>query len=165
MDYTEILAALNDASLFDLHRLRSGIDQELSNPKRLDAIRGRLEPEQQVSYFDPDLNCLIDAVIIKVKNTRCLVKNIKDGKRWDLPFYFINMDDVDTDIRPSKNQMGIPKSVLKVGDRIGFKSKTQNDLYGEVIRLNKKTATANNQITNSENKQTNKHRSDSDVPW
>lgn len=141
MDYTEILAALNKASLFDLHRLRSSIDQELSNPERLNAIKDRLEPEQQISYFDPDMNCLIDAVIVKIKSTRCSVKNIKDGRSWNLPFYFINIDNVDTDIRLLKNQKGIPKSVLKVGDKIGFKGKAQNDLYGEVIRLNKQTAT------------------------
>ena len=33
MDYTEILGALNKATLFDLHRLQSAIYQELLNPE------------------------------------------------------------------------------------------------------------------------------------
>ena len=141
MDYTEILEALNKATLFDLHRLQSAIYQELLNPERIDAIKIQLKPGQHISYFDENLNCLIDAVVIQPKKTRCLVKNLKDGKRWNIPFYYINLDDVDTDIRPTKHQAGIPKAALKVGDTVGFKNKDQVDVYGEVIRLNQKTAT------------------------
>ncbi len=141
MDYTEILGALNKATLFDLHRLKSAIYQELLNPERIDAIKMQLKPGQHISYFDSTLNCLIDAIVIKPKKTRCLVEHIKDGERWNIPFYYINLEGVDADIRPVKNQKGIPKSVLKVGDIVGFKNKEQNDIYGEVIRLNQKTAT------------------------
>lgn len=141
MNYTEILEQLNKASMFDLHRLQSAIYQELQNPERLDAIKFHLNPGQSISYFDSDLNTLIDAVVIKAKKTRCLVENIHDGKRWNIPFYFINLDAVDTDIRVSKNERGIPKASLKVRDRVGFKDKQQNEIYGEVIRLNQKTAT------------------------
>jgi len=141
MDYTEILEALNKATLFDLHRLQSAIYQELLNPERIDAIKIQLKPGQHISYFDETLNCLIDAVVIQPKKTRCLVKNLKDGNRWDIPFYYINLDDVDTDIKPTKHQAGIPKAALKVGDTVGFKNKDQVDVYGKVIRLNQKTAT------------------------
>jgi len=141
MDYTEILDALNKATLFDLHRLQSAIYQELLNPDRIETIKNQIQPGQQISYFDSTLNCLIDAIVIQPNKTRCLVKDIKGGKRWDIPFYYINLDDVDTDIRPAKHQAGIPKSALKVGDKVGFKNKVQEDVYGEVIRLNQKTAT------------------------
>ena len=141
MDYTAILHELNKASLFDLHRLQSAIYQELINPKRIDEIKSQLKIGQPISYFDPQTNGLIDAVILKIQITRCLVRNIKDNKTWNLPFYYLNMDDVDADIKPAKNAVGIPKSTLKVGARVGFKDKQNNDLFGEVIRLNPKTAT------------------------
>jgi len=141
MDYTEILGALNKATLFDLHRLQSGIYQELLNPERIEAIKTQLKPGQQISYFDSKQNCLIDAIVIQPKKTRCLVQDIKDSKRWDIPFYYINLADVDTDIRPKSEQTGIPKAALKVGDKVGFKNKDYEDIYGEVIRLNQKTAT------------------------
>ncbi len=83
----------------------------------------------------------IERNVTKAKKTRCLVKHVEDGALWNIPFYYINLDDVDTDIKPSENQKGIAKAVLKVGDRVGFKGKEQEDLYGEVIRLNQKTAT------------------------
>jgi len=141
MDYSAILQELNKASLFDLHRLESAINQELSNPTRLDQIKARLKTGQLISYFDPQSNSLIDAVILKVQRTRCLVRNINDQKRWTLPFYYLNLDAVDADIQPAKNAVGIPKSSLKVGAKVGFKDKQNNDLFGEVIRLNPKRAT------------------------
>jgi hypothetical protein len=141
MDYNKILEELNRASLFDLHRLQSAIYQELLNPKRIDQIKAQLKIGQSISYFDPQSNGLVDAVILKIQITRCLVRNVKDNKTWNLPFYYLNLDDVNADIQPAKNAVGIPKSSLKVGAKVGFKSKYHNDLFGEVIRLNPKTAT------------------------
>lgn len=141
MDYTSILQELNKASLFDLHRLQSAIYQELLNPERIEQIKARLKVGQTISYFDSKSNDLVDAVILKIQITRCLVRNIKDQKCWNLPFYYLNLDDVDTDIQPAKNTVGIPKSSLKIGAKVGFKNKYNNDIFGEVIRLNPKTAT------------------------
>jgi len=70
-----------------------------------------------------------------------LVKYIKDGVRWKISFCAINLAGVDTDIRPSSQQRGIPKQALKVGDNVGFKNKNNQEIYGKVIRLNPKTAT------------------------
>jgi hypothetical protein len=140
MDYTSILQELNKASLFDLHRLQSAIYQELLNPERIEQIKARVKAGQTISYFDSKSNNLVDAVILKIQITRCLVRNIKDQKCWNLPFYYLNLDDVDADIQPAKNAVGIPKSSLKIGIRVGFKNKYNNDLFGEVIRLNPKNS-------------------------
>jgi hypothetical protein len=141
MNYTKILEELNQASLFDLHRLQSAIHQELMNPKRNNLIKAQLKIGQSISYFDPQLNDLVDAVILKIQKTRCSVRNVKDNKTWNLPFYYLNLNEVDADIQPANNAVGIPKSSLKVGAKVGFKDKSNNDLFGEVIRLNPKRAT------------------------
>jgi hypothetical protein len=141
MDYTTILQELNKASLFDLHRLQSAIYQELLNPSRIDKIKAQLKAGQSISYFDPQSNGLVDAVILKIQKTRCLVRNSIDQKSWSIPFYYINLDQVDTDIQSPNNTAGIPKSALKVGAKVGFKDKHNNEQFGEVVRLNPKTAT------------------------
>lgn len=141
MDYTAILQELNKASLFDLHRLQSAIYQELLNSERIEAVKAQLKIGQAVSYFDPQSNCLIDAVILNMQKTRCLVRNIKDQKNWNIPFYYLNLDDVDADIQAAKNSVGIPKNSLKVGAKVGFKDRDNSEHFGEVIRLNQKTAT------------------------
>jgi hypothetical protein len=133
MDYTTILQELNKASLFDLDRLQSAIYQELINPNRIDQIKAQLKIGQSISYFDPQSNNLVDAVILKIQISRCLVRNIKDNKTWNVPFYYLNLDNINADIQPAKNAVGVPKNSLKVGDRVGFKDKQNNDLFGEVI--------------------------------
>lgn len=141
MDYTAILEALNKASLFDLHRLQSAIYQELINPVRVEQVKAQLKVGQSISYFDPQTNGLIDAVILKIQKTRCLIRNVKDQKNWNIPFYYLNLDNVDTVIQPEPHSPGIPKSALQIGARVGFKDRNHNEVFGEVIRLNPKTAT------------------------
>lgn len=145
MDFSKAVEELKQASLFDLYRLRVAINHQLENPQRIEEIRRNLKPGQTVSYFDTVENRSIGARIIRLKRTRLLVENIHDKQRWDIPFYWINLDRVDTDIVMSARK-GVEKSQLKVGDMVGFQDKQNNDVYGEVIRLNPKTATV---VTNT----------------
>ena len=104
-------------------------------------LRSQLHVGQTVSWFDPQANALIDAVVLKVQVSRCLVRNIGDQKSWNLPFYYINLQNIDVDIAPPEGAIGIPKISLKVGDKVGFKDRELNEVFGEVIRLNPKRAT------------------------
>ena len=139
MDYSSILQALNNASLFDLYRLNSAIDQQLSDPKRLQLVKNQLTVGQPVTYFEHSENRLIDAVVVELKRTKALVKNHHDGRLWNIPYYFINIDAVDTDIHAAPKQK-FSKSTAKVGDQVCFKDRKGNELFGEITKLNPKTA-------------------------
>lgn len=140
MDYSTIVATLKEASLFDLYRLRVAINQLLDDPQRIDQIRSRLKPGQTITYFEPAENRLVEATVIKLKRKRVLVENTDDQQRWIIPMYWVNLDEVNTDITlPSKK--GLDRSQLKVGDIVGFQDNQNNDLSGKVIRLNQKTVT------------------------
>jgi len=141
MDYSAIINELNKASSFDLFRLQGAIAQELENPLRIAEIKKQLTIGQKISYFDADQNRLVDAIIVEIRRTRCLVENIEDGQHWNMSFSHLNLDNVDTDIRHKKSTVGIEKSALKVGDKVGFKNKNNKNIYGKVIRLNQKSAT------------------------
>ena len=67
--------------------------------------------------------------------------SLEDGKRWNIPFYHINLQNIDTNIRNKKRPLGIEKNELKVGDKVGFKNQDNEEVYGKVIRLNQKTVT------------------------
>ena len=140
MDYSRIIEDLQQASLFDLYRLRVAISHQLENPQPVREIKSQLKPGQAITYFDGTENRLIKAKVIKLKRTRLLVENEHDQQRWDIPFYWVNLDGVDTDITLS-SKTGLDKSQLKVGDKVGFRDRQNNDVYGKVIRLNRKTAT------------------------
>jgi hypothetical protein len=140
MDYSHLLEELEQASLFDLYRLHVAIGHQLDDPKRILAIRRQLKPGQEITYFDDRENRLVKATVISLKRTRLLVESCHDGQQWNIPFHFVNLEGVDTDIKPSSRQ-GLDRNQLKVGDQVGFHDRQNYERYGEIIRLNQKTAT------------------------
>lgn len=107
MDYSKIMNELDEASLFDLYRLRAAINKELDNPERIGKIRRLIKVGETVRYFVDEENRLIEAEVLEIKRTRVLVRNKHDLKRWDIPFFMINLEGVPVDIvRPE-----IPKEL------------------------------------------------------
>ena len=142
MNYSELLAALDQATPFDLFRLQTAITAMLQDPHRLKAIKNALAIGQQIEYFEPTENRLIQATVIALNRTRILVRNTNDGQQWHFPYYYVNVQGVDTTINPAPQSTGLNKNSVKVGDHVGFHdARTQTDIYGEVIRRNTKTVT------------------------
>ncbi len=139
MDYSKILNELNHASLFELYRLNVAIRQQLEDPIRLRLIKESLKTGQLIKYFDASENRLIDATILELKRTKVLVENKHDGELWNIPYYYINIDNIDTNIQAISKRT-INRNNLKVGDKVCFKDKKGNELFGEVNKMNPKTA-------------------------
>jgi len=139
MDYSMILSELNNASLFELYRLNTSISQQLEDPKKIRLIQNALKAGQLINYFEASENRLIDAEILELKRTKVLIKNKHDSEVWNIPYYFINIDSSNIDIHEKPKQK-ISRSNLKVGDKVCFKDKSGDELFGEVIKLNPKTA-------------------------
>lgn len=140
MDYSEILHALQNASLFDLYRLQIGISGMLNQPERLMPIKQRLHTGMTISYFSSKENKLVEAVVEDVGRTRLGVKDKADGKRWGIPLYAVNLDGVNTDIHPRQGHKRLDKNQLKVGESVGFHDRENRELYGKILQLNQKTA-------------------------
>lgn len=143
MNYSEVIDALNNATGFDLFRIRAAIDRMLDDPKRIIELKQRLGKGQQVQYFESDENRVIKATIIDFKRTRVTVKRIDDGTRWTIPYYFININEIDTNILSSSKKLGLDRNEVKVGDNVGFIDRDNVEQYGAIIRLNQKTVTLN----------------------
>lgn len=139
MDYTAILTALNNASLFELYRLNVAIRQQLDDPARLRLVRDRLKTGLPISYFSEAENRLIEATIVELRRAKVLVKHKDDGELWNIPYYFINIDNSDTDVQSPLTQK-TNRNTIKVGDNVCFRDKKGNERFGEVIKLNPKTA-------------------------
>jgi len=138
MNYSNIVEELNSASLFDLYRLQQAIRRSLEDPVRIGKIKGSLKVGQNIEYFDADENRLIQANIVELNRTRALVKNRHDGALWNIPFYHINLNHADVNIAGSTGRLD--RNSLKVGDKVAFKDRNGNEQFGEVIKLNQKTA-------------------------
>ncbi len=144
MDYTQLLNELEQASLFDIYRLKAGMEKMLDQPDRINAIKRRIQPGMEITYFDENENRLIPAIVEDIKRTRLSVRNVGDGRRWTIPFYMVNLDGVDTDIHTHQNQ--VDRNKLKVGDLVGFHDNKQQEQYGEIVRLNPKTVTIHTKL-------------------
>ena len=140
MDYSEILHALQDASPFDLYRLRMGIDGMLDQPERMLPIKRQMRPGMSISYFSGRENRQVDALVEEVQRTCVYARDKADGKRWSIPYYAINLAGVDTDIHPQQGQKRLDKNQLKVGESVGFHDREHRERYGSILQLNQKTA-------------------------
>ncbi len=143
MNYSDIVNALNDASSFDLFRIESAIRRMLDDPQRILEVKKQLRKGQEIEYFEPEQNRTVKATILEFKRTKVLVRNIDDGVRWTIPYYFINVQEIDTTIVGAGSRQGLDRNEEKVGDRVGFLDRDNNEQYGDVTRLNQKTVTVN----------------------
>ena len=142
MNYSDIIKTLNNATSFDLFRIRAAIDKMLEDPKYIIEAKKYLRIGQEIEYFEPSLNKLIKAIIKEFKRTKVLVKNIEDQRSWFIPYYYINLHAIDVDIiGSSNNKEGLDRNEVKVGDTVGFRDRDNNERYGEIIRLNQKSVT------------------------
>lgn len=143
MDYSEIINTLNNASGFELFRIKSAIERMLDDPKGIAEIKKQLRINQEIEYFDPGENRIIKATVAAFKRTRVAVVHIEDDARWNIPYYFINLQKSNTDIIAQHKETGLQRNEVKVGDKVGFLDRDNGEQYGDVIRLNPKTVTVN----------------------
>lgn len=139
MDYASLLDALGKASLFELWRLSAAIGRALEDPNKNEAIRANLRVGQSIRYFEAKENREIPGRVVEIKRSRALIQNDHDKKLWAIPFYMINLQGahVDSHASPAK----VRRDSLRVGDAVGYRSRTHREVYGVVIKLNRKTAT------------------------
>lgn len=138
MNFTEIIKSLNNASAFDLYRMRSAIDRVLDEPRWLQSVQVRLKLGQEVQYFDSRANALRRGRLLEMRRKQAVVLDSDDARRWLISYAAINLDGSDVQIRENKTQ-GLGRNEVAVGDVVGFVDRDQNQRTGQIIRLNDKT--------------------------
>ena len=139
MKYNEIIAAIDEASLFDLFMLNNHIGELLVDAERLNRVKKQIQVKERISYFHPTTKTIIAAVVIGIRRTTVEVSNINDGIRVVVPFVCLKLDGSDIRIPRTDGLEG--KSSFRVGERVGFVGKNNIEKYGLIKRLNSKTAT------------------------
>lgn len=140
VNFSEVVKALDTASAFDLYRLSVAIHRMLDDPKRILAIKRELRIGQEVEYFDSVNNAAVKARLLECNKTRVLVQNLADGKRWKLPYYWLNIEQTETAINSSTGA-GLQRHEVGIGEVLGFITRENREMYGKVIKLNPKTVT------------------------
>lgn len=140
MNFSDVLKALNQASAFELYRMRAAINRVLDEPRWLQAIQARLQIGQAIEYFDAQANTLRHGKLLELRRKQAVVLDRGDGKRWLIPYVAINLDGTDVQIREQPRH-GLGRNEVAVGDVVGFVDRNQQQRSGRIIRLNDKTVT------------------------
>jgi hypothetical protein len=142
MDFSAMLSALNQASGFELYRLRAAIDRVLADPKWIIAIRSQLRVGQQVDYFDARANRLCAGQVLECRTKEVLLRQSDTGEHWLIRYTALDLDGTDVRIRENPRQ-GLSRQEVAVGDAVGFLDHEQRQRMGKIVRLNDKTVTLN----------------------
>ncbi len=138
MNIQAVFQELQSASDFELFRLKTAIDKLLEDPERINALREKMVIGMQLDYFDAKENHSIACELLEIKRTRATIREIATGKRWTLPFYYLNLDHITTEL-VANNKRGMSKAELHIGSTVGFISSRNNQEYiGQVSKLNPK---------------------------
>jgi len=140
MNYTNILSSLNQASAFDLFRLRAAIDRILDQPVWMTAVQARLRVGQAVEYFDPQANRSFKGQLLEMRRKQAVILDLETQKRWLISYAAINLDGADVEIREQPKQ-GLSRQSVAIGDVVGFVDRDQQQRSGKILRLNDKTVT------------------------
>lgn len=140
MNYSDTIAALKNASAFDLYRLRAAIDRVLDQPGWMVAIQSRLRVGQPIEYFDPQANRSHRGQILELRRKQAVVLDLATQKRWLVPYAAVNVDGADVEIR-ERPARGLGRNEVAVGDVVGFLDRNRQERSGRIVRLNDKTVT------------------------
>lgn len=140
MDFSAVLDALNQASAFELFRLRVAIQRKLDDPRWTHAIRLQLRVGKEVDYFSAAENTFRRARIDELRRKQAAVTDLADGKRWLIDYVTINLDGIDVEVREQVAR-GLGRNEVAVGDRLGFIDRDGHERSGIVRRLNDNTVT------------------------
>ncbi|MBP9735136.1 MAG: hypothetical protein KBD82_05800 [Rhodoferax sp.] len=138
MNFSDIIKSLNNASAFDLFRMRAAIDRVLDEPRWMQSVQVRLKVGQEVQYFDPQANALRQGRLLELRRKQAVVVDLADARKWLISYAAINLDGSDVQIRENKAQ-GLGRNEVGIGDTVDFVDRDQNQRTGKIIRLNDKT--------------------------
>lgn len=138
MNFSDVLNVLNEASAFELFRMRAAITIALDAPARIQAIQARLQLEQSVEYFDARANAQRFGTILELRRKTVLIIDRDDGKRWLIDYPSINLGGADVQIRQPA-QRGLNRNEIAVGEIVGYVDRQGQERSGRVTRLNDKT--------------------------
>jgi len=138
MNIQHVFQELQSASDFELFRLKTAIDKLLDDPERINALRKKMVVGMHLDYFSEEENRSVACELIDIKRTRATVREIETGKRWTLPFYYLNLDHITTEL-VANNKRGMSKAELHIGCTVGFIDDRNNQEHiGQVLKLNPK---------------------------
>lgn len=146
MNDTKLIEALSNASSLELYELSRIIDRLLADPRRIVAIRSRLNLGKSVQFMDWRTGQMRTGKVIAMKDAQVTVQDDASRTQWKLSYAAIDPGErqelVETPTaspaQPQVAKLG-PKDFRR-GDRVSFTDKYLQPQIGTITRINQRTA-------------------------
>lgn len=139
LDLRALMSALENASDLELLQLRTAIAHLLENPKRILAIRQRLNTGMPVEYWSPRDRTMHRGRIAQFKPDQVLIHQDGGGYVW-VEYAALVVDDLQAAPAPPVRPM-LTRENFHQGDTVGFEGRDLIEHIGTIVRMNQKTAT------------------------
>lgn len=139
VDLRAIMNSLQNASDLELLQLRTAIAHLLENPKRILAIRQRLNTGMPVEYWSLRERSMHRGRIAQFKPDQVLIDQDGGGYVW--VEYAALVVDTEQAVPSSPVRPMLTREDFHHGDTVGFEGRDLIEHIGTIVRMNQKTAT------------------------
>jgi hypothetical protein len=146
MNDTKLIEALSNASSLELFELSAIIDRLLADPRRIVAVRNKLNLGKTVRFMDWRTGEMRSGKVVAIKDDQVTVNEDAARSQWKLSYAAIDPGD---DSEPVEGLLPIdsppvahkPASGDFVrGDKVSFTDKYLQPQVGTIARINQRTA-------------------------
>jgi hypothetical protein len=146
MNDTKLIEALSTASSLELFDLRRIIDRLLADPRRIVAIRNKLNLGKSVQFMDWRSGQMRTGKVVAIKDAQITVHEESGNVQWKLSYAAIDPGESNEPIEsasPASDQ-AMPKKLgandYRRGDKVSFTDKYLQPQVGTIKRINQRTA-------------------------
>jgi len=146
MNDTQLIEALSNASSLELFDLSRIIDRLLADPRRIVAVRNKLNLGKSVRFMDWRTGQMRSGKIVAIKDDQVTVHEDGTRSQWKLSYAAIDpgadSDRVEsespTNPQPPPQKPG--RDDFRRGDKVSFTDKYLQHQVGTITRINQRTA-------------------------
>lgn len=146
MNDTKLIEALSNASSLELFELSRIIDRLLADPRRIVAIRNKLNLGKSVQFMDWRTGQMRPGKIVAIKDDQVTVHEDGTRSQWKLSYAAIDpgadSDRVESEsppnLQPPPQKPG--RNDFRRGDKVSFTDKYLQHQVGTIARINQRTA-------------------------
>jgi hypothetical protein len=146
MNDTKLIEALSTASSLELFDLSRIIERLLADPRRIVAVRNKLNLGKSVQFMDWRSGQMRSGKVVAIKDSQITVLEESRNLQWKLSYAAIDPGDSTEPIesaspvpdQPQPKKLGA--SDFRRGDKVSFIDKYLQPQIGTITRINQRTA-------------------------
>jgi len=146
MTDTKLIEALSNASSLELFELSNIIDRLLADPRRIVAVRNKLNLGKSVRFMDRRTGQMRAGKVVAIKGDQVTVHEDDTRTQWKLSYAGIDPGEIEERVESELPAVSEPilhkpgRDDFRRGDKVSFTDKYLQPQVGTIARINQRTA-------------------------